>query len=196
MKASAATVNCWGCVMADITLAEFNGRVWLVGGEPYIDDLLANTLAPEISIELVPCESKSEVHALWVQNCGQPTTPSDPWMIHPAIVERIRRTSSNYSVFFAEWSAALDKDAHAVIASVAAWAMENPSATLDLVEFLDPAGPKAIADLSRLRAQLIEDELVKAGVQVERIGRATRETGDVAGLSQESQRIDLVVKNG
>jgi hypothetical protein len=72
--------------------------------------------------------------------------------------------------------------------------MENRSATLDLVEFLDLAGPKAIADLSRLRAQLIEDELVKAGVQAERIGRATRETGDVAGLPQESQRIDLVVK--
>ena len=194
MKVSVATVNCLGCVMADITLAEFNGRVWLVGGEPYIDDLLANTLAPEISIELVPCENKSEVHALWVQHCGEPETPSDPWMIHPAIVARIRRTSSNYSVFFAEWSAALDKDAHTVIASVAAWAMENCSATLDLVEFLDPAGPKAIADLSRLRAQLIEDELVKAGVGAERIGRAAREAGDVAGLPQESQRIDIDVK--
>jgi hypothetical protein len=194
MKVSAATVNCLGCVMADITLAEFNGRVWLVSGEPYIDDLLANTLAPEISIELVPCENKSEVHALWVQHCGEPETPSDPWMIHPAIVARIRRTSSNYSVFFAEWSAALDKDAHTVIASVAAWAMENCSATLDLVEFLDPAGPKAIADLSRLRAQLIEYELVKAGVGAERIGRAAREAGDVAGLPQESQRIDIDVK--
>ena len=78
MKASAATVNCLGCVMADITLAELNGRVWLVGGEPYIDDLLANTLAPEISIELVPCESKSEVHALWVQHCGQPDDTGRP----------------------------------------------------------------------------------------------------------------------
>ncbi len=42
--------------MADITLAEYNGRVWLVGGEVYIDDLLANTLTPNVSIELVRCE--------------------------------------------------------------------------------------------------------------------------------------------
>ena len=133
--------------MADITLAEFNGRVWLVGGEPYIDDLLANTLAAGVSIELVPCEQKSDVQALWVQHCGEPITPGDPWLIHPAIVARIRRTSPGNSVFFAEWSAALDKDARAVIASVAAWAMENHAATLDLVEFLDPAGPQSIADL-------------------------------------------------
>jgi hypothetical protein len=181
-------------VMADITLAEFHGRVWLVGGEPYIDDLLANTLAADISIELLPCEHKSEVHALWVQLCGQPETGGDPWLINPAIVARIRRKSSNYSIFFAEWSAALDKDAHTVIASVAAWATDNAGTPLDLVEFLDPAGPKVIADLSRLRAQLVEDALVKAGVNPGLIGRATRETGDVAGLAQESQRIDIVAK--
>lgn len=181
--------------MADITLAEFQGRVWLVGGEPYIDDLLANTLAGDVSIELVPCEHKSEVHALWVQHCGQPTSLGDPWMIHPAIVARIRRNSSNnYSVFFAEWSAMLDKDAHTVIASVAAWARENTQASLQLVEFLDPAGPKAIADLSRLRAQLIEDRLFEAGVARERIGRDTRGVGDVAGMAQESQRIDIVAQ--
>jgi hypothetical protein len=180
--------------MADITLAEFNGRVWLVGGEPFIDDLLANTLPPEISIELIPCEQKSEVHTLWVQHCGPRETFGDPWMIHPAIVARIRRSSSNYSVFFAEWSAALDKEAHTVIASVAAWARENATTLLDLVEFVDPAGPKSIADLSRLRAQLIEDELVKAGVAAARIGRATRAPGDVAGMVQESQRIDIAAR--
>ncbi|HEY2132479.1 MAG TPA: hypothetical protein VGH36_05830 [Acetobacteraceae bacterium] len=60
------------------------------------------------------------MNALWVQHCGPQTTPGDPWLIHPWIVARIRRKSSNYSVFFAEWSAALDKDAHTVIASVAA----------------------------------------------------------------------------
>ena len=56
--------------MADITLAEFHGRVWLVGGEPYIDDLLANTLAADVSIEIIPCEQKSQVNALWEQHCG------------------------------------------------------------------------------------------------------------------------------
>ncbi|HEY2132478.1 MAG TPA: hypothetical protein VGH36_05825 [Acetobacteraceae bacterium] len=62
------------------------------------------------------------------------------------------------------------------------------------MEYLDPAGPKAIADLSRLRAQLVEDALVKAGVEAWRIGLAMREAGDVAGLAQESQRIDIAVK--
>lgn len=180
--------------MADITLAEFQGRVWLVGGEQYIDDLLANTLAGDVSIELLPCENKSDVQALWVQHCGQPNSPGDPWMIHPAIVARIRRSSSDYSVFFAEWSAMLDKDAHTVIASVAAWARENTQALLQLTEFLDPAGPKAIADLSRLRAQLVEDRLIEAGVLQERIGRTTRGVGDVAGMAQESQRIDIVIQ--
>lgn len=180
--------------MADITLAEFHGRVWLVGGEPYLDDLLANTLASDVSIELVPCENKSDVHALWVQHCGQPVSLGDPWLIHPAIVERIRRRSSDYSIFFAEWSALLDKDALTTIASVAAWANDNPEAPVDLVEFLDPQGPKAIADLSRLRAQLIEDKLVEGGVVRGRIGRATNAVGETVGQAQESQRIDIAVR--
>ena len=56
--------------MADITLAEFNGSVWLVGGESHIDDLLTNTLSSDVTIEMVPCARKSDVHDLWVQNCG------------------------------------------------------------------------------------------------------------------------------
>jgi outer membrane protein OmpA-like peptidoglycan-associated protein len=180
--------------MADITLAEFNGRVWLVGGEPYLDDLLANTLASDVSIELVPCERKSNVNDLWLQLCGPQSTLGDPWMIHPSIVERIRRRSSDHAVFFAEWSARLDRDAITVIASAAAWAVDNPTAPVVLIEYLDPAGPKAIADLSRLRAQLIEDKLVEGGVAVGRISRAVRGIGDVAGMAQESQRVDVVVQ--
>lgn len=180
--------------MADITLAEFQGGVWLVGGEPFIDDLLANTLPQNVSIEIVPCEQKQQVHALWLQHCGPQETQGDPWMIHPAIVARIRRGSSGYSIFFAEWSAMLDRDANTVIASVAAWAADNPAASIELIEFLDPAGPRAITDLSRLRAQLVEDRLVGHGIAAERIGRARRGVGDVAGMAQESQRIDIAVK--
>jgi outer membrane protein OmpA-like peptidoglycan-associated protein len=181
--------------MADITLAEFQGRVWLVGGEPFIDDLLANTLADNVTIELVPCERRSDIHALWVQHCGAQSMGGDPWMIHPAIVARIRRNSAAaHSVFFAEWSAKLDQDANTVIASVTAWAGENPEAPLTLVEFLDPDGPAAVADLSHLRARLIEDKLVGGGIARERIRRATRGLGDVVGMAQESQRIDIAVQ--
>ena len=180
--------------MADITLAEFHGRVWLVGGEPLIDDLLANTLAKDVSIEIIPCEQKSDVHSLWVQHCGPREATSDPWMIHPAIVARIRRNASDNSVFFAEWSAKLDSDATTVIASVAAWACDNPQAGLELVEFLDADGPKSIVELSRLRAQLVEEKLAAAGIGPERISHAVRAVGDVAGMAKESQRIDIVVK--
>ena len=46
--------------MADIVLAEFGGQAWLVGGEEYIDDLLANTLPQHVTIELVACDFKDQ----------------------------------------------------------------------------------------------------------------------------------------
>lgn len=180
--------------MADITLAEFNGRVWLVGGEDYIDDLLANTLAANVSIEMVRCESQSDLRALWVQHCGEPETGGQPWMIHPNIAARIRRSSPDYAVFFAQWSALLDADALAVIREAANWAAANPAAPVQLAEFLDPAGPQAMADLSRLRAQLIEDKLIELGVERARVGRLRRDVAEVPGMTQESQRIDIVVR--
>ena len=180
--------------MADITLAEFHGRVWLVGGEPYIDDLLANTLSRDVSIEIIPCEHKSQVQELWTQHCGPSPFAGDPWIIHPAIVARIRRSSSDYSIFFAQWSAMLDNDANTVIASVAAWACENVEAVLEIVEFLDPDGPKSIADLSRRRAQLGEEKLIASGIAPERIERGRRGMGDMPGRAQESQRIDIVAR--
>jgi hypothetical protein len=179
--------------MADITLAEFNGRVWLVGGEVYIDDLLANTLTPDVSIELVRCESQSDVHDMWVQNCGEQTTSGMPWIIHPNIAARIRRSSPDYSVYFAQWSVMLDPDALAVIREASNWGIQNPEQPVALTEFLDPAGPQAMVDLSRLRAQLIEDKLVEHGIERGRISRVRRTVDDVPGMTQESQRVDIVV---
>lgn len=180
--------------MADITLAEFNGSVWLVGGENFFDDLLANTLPADISIEMVQCESQSNVHDLWVQLCGIPSEGSMPWVINPQIVTRIRNRSPDYAVFFAQWSAFLDQDALAVVRAAANWAAENAALPVRLVEYLDPGGPQAVADLARLRAQLIEDKLVEAGLDRARIGRDRRNVADVAGMPQESQRIDIVVR--
>jgi outer membrane protein OmpA-like peptidoglycan-associated protein len=180
--------------MADITLAEFNGRVFLVGGEAYLDDLLANTLSPQVSIELVQCERQSAVHELWVQHCGDPQSAGLPWVIHPAIANRIRRRSPDYAVFFAQWSAMLDTDALAVINAAAAWAEANPAAPVLIAEYLDAAGPPAIAALSGLRAQLIEDRLAECGLDRTRITRVRREITDVPGMAQESQRVDIVVR--
>ena len=180
--------------MADITLAECNGGVWLVGGEDYIDDLLINTLPPDITIEFVQCASKDEVRALWVQNCGEPDSAVFPWIIHPNIAARIRRASPDYSVFFTQWSAFLDDDAQAVIREAANWAAANETAPVQLVSFLDPAGPQPIADLTRLRAHLVEDKLAEHGLDRARIGRAQRDVAEVSGMAQESQRIDIVVR--
>ena len=182
--------------MADITLAELNGQVWLVGGEVYIDDLLANTLSGDVSIELVRCESHSGVRELWVQNCGERTSGGMPWIVNPKIAERIRRNSPDYAVFFSQWSALLDQDALAVIRAAANWSRQHAQAPVILAEYLDLEGPQAIIDLSRLRAQLIEDTLVECGVARQQISRIRRAVGTVPGMNQESQRVDIIVRAG
>jgi hypothetical protein len=179
--------------MADITLAEFNGRVWLVGGEAYLHDLLNNSLPANVSIELLQCERLSGVTELWVQNCGEHSATGMPWQIHPNIVTRIRRRSPDYAVFFAQWSVMLDQDALTVINAAATWAQENPATPVVLAEYLDPAGPQAIVDLSRLRTQLIEEKLTAAGIGRERIIRTRRDIPEAASMSQESQRVDIIV---
>ena len=74
--------------MADILLAEFEGRVWLVSGEAHLDDLLANTLSPDVSVELVPCESVAAVRDQWAQHGGDPSAGM-PWLVHPNVVARV-----------------------------------------------------------------------------------------------------------
>ncbi len=184
--------------MADITLAECDGNIWVVGGEQHIDDLLANTLPRDVTIERLSCDSKSDVIALWIQNCGPlpDGIMGDPWVIHPGIVERLRRASPDYAVFFGQWSALLDDDALTVINGAAASAKEHPDAPLFLAEYLDPAGPAAVADLQRLRMNLIEERLVGQGVDRARLQRMTRSVADVPGMGQESQRVEIIVRIG
>lgn len=179
--------------MADIVLAECRGQAWLVSGEQYIDNLLANTLPPHVSIELVACESKSEVDALWVQHCGPPQPYSAPWLIHPGIANRVRRKENKHAVFFAQWSAMLDDDARSVIRSAAAWAQNNPERNVALVRYVRPGSPAALLDLANLRASLIEAELVSLNVAAGRIVRETQDVAGVPGMSDESQRVDVVV---
>jgi hypothetical protein len=181
--------------MADIVLAEHRGQAWLVSGEQYIDDLLANTLPNNISIEFVACESHSDVNVLWVQNCGQPTTSGAPWMIHPAIANRIRRKSAGHSVFFGQWSALLDDDARSVIRASAVWAEECGDAAVELTRYVEPDAPQVIADLANLRISLIEAELTGLGVAPSRLVRTSRDARTVPGMGPESQRIDIVIKS-
>jgi len=180
--------------MADIVLAEFHGQAWLVSGEQYIDHLLANTLPPHVSIELVACESKSEVDALWVQHCGPPQGYAAPWLIHPGVTNRVRRSQADHAVFFAQWSAMLDDDAKTVIRSAAAWARENPEHDVVLIRYVGPKSPAAMLDLANLRAGLIETELVALDVAAARMTRETRDVASVPGMPEESQRVDVVLR--
>lgn len=182
--------------MADIVLAECRGQAWLVSGEQYIDHLLANTLPPEVSIELVACESKSEIDALWIQHCGPPGPYSAPWLIHPGVANRVRRKEGKHAVFFAQWSAMLDDDARAVIRSAAVWAHENPDREVSLVRYIKPGSPQAMLDLANLRASLIEAELVALNIAAPRVVRETRDIAAVPGMSEESQRVDVVLIAG
>lgn len=179
--------------MADIVLAEFNDRVWLVGGEEHIDALLANTLAPHLSIEIVSCASESALRAVWIAHCGDPGSAGMPWLIHPDIADRIRGIAPVLAVPFAPWSALLGRDAEQVIRTVARRAGDDAAARLEIVLYLDPAGPPRIAALARLRADLIEDALAAHGIDRRRMTRLVRDVAAVPGLEQESRRIDIVL---
>jgi len=180
--------------MADIVLAECRGQAWLVSGEQYIDHLLANTLPPHVSIELVACESKSEVDALWVQHCGPPEQFTAPWLIHPGVTNRVRQGTGGHAVFFAQWSAMMDDDAKSVVRAAASWARENPDRVVMIVRYVGPNSPQAMVDLANLRASLVEAELVALAIDGGRIQRETRDIATVPGMSEESQRIDIVLK--
>jgi len=129
-----------------------------------------------------------------VQQCGTPSDPGTPWQINPKIVARIRSRSPGFQVFFGNWSALLDADALTVINAALAWAREHTEAPVLLAEYIDPSGPRAIVDLSRLRAGLIADKLVEGGIDPARIERTTRELAEVGGGAGDNQRVDIIVR--
>ena len=181
--------------MADIILAECNGQAWLVGGEQYIDDLLANTLSKDVSREVVTCQSNQDVNELWAQNNRQASGAGVPWMIHPAIFARVRRASAvDRSVFFGQWSAKLDDDALMTIRSAAGWAAQQEGYEVVLVRYVAVGAETGLAALADLRAGLVASQLEKQGIPKERIGREWRDVTSVPGMPEESQRIDIVLK--
>jgi hypothetical protein len=183
-----------GGFMADITLAEFNGSVWLVGGEVHLDDLLANTLPAEVSIELVACERKAVVHEMWVRLSGEREYAGDPWIIHPAIVQRFRGKApeaAEGAVMFAPWSVMPDEDGQRMIQAAGARAAADPDMQVTLTEYLDPAAPPGVAELSSLRLRMLEDSLHNAGVPHGRIARQRNDTANIANLAPGAGRIDI-----
>lgn len=180
--------------MADIVLAEYNGQAWMVGGVEHIDDMLANTLPDNVSIEIVICEALSQVDELWERYSGEPVPGTMPWAIHPGIVKRIRRQSTGHAVFFEQWSAKLDKDALDVIKSASAWALQFVEAEVHLVSYVAGNAGRAVRDLSNLRCGLIEEELEKLGIAEGRFVRVSRDGTTIQVVGEETQRIDIEIK--
>ena len=180
--------------MADIVLAEYNGQAWMVGGVEHIDDMLANTLPDNVSIEIVRCETHSQIDELWERYCGEPVAGPMPWAIHPGIVKRLRRQSTGHAVFFEQWSAKLDGDAMDVIRAAANWALQFEEAEVHLVSYASGQAGRAARDLSNLRCGVIEEELEKLGVAESRFVRIVQDLAALPDGSEEAQRIDIEIK--
>ncbi len=168
--------------MADIVLADCGGQGWLILGEPHIDDLLGNTLPEHVSIEVVACESKLDMHALWVRHGGDPDDVQSIWMIHPAILNRVRGKPRDTAIRFAAWSASLDEAALETSQAFADAAAQQPEARLVLTRYIAPDGPAMALELANLRTGLLEMRLATLGVAAERVVREIRppETPDQA----------------
>ena len=179
--------------MADVTLAECNGNIWLVGGERYVDDLLFNTLPDGVSIELISCDDRDQVRKIWIQNCGEPLPPSEPMLVNPSIAERVRRSTPGRTVFFTQWSAMMDPDAIAVLRAAASWMVGSPSLKAVLVEYVPAKSVPGLAELSKLRLTLIASKLTEFGVAPERLSQRTRPPTLTIGPHQDNQRVDIEI---
>ena len=97
-----------------------------------------------------------------------------------------------FAVFFTSWSARIDKPAEAVIGKAAAWAKAHPAQMLQVHGFASTVGSApANKLLSQLRAQMVSDALVSAGVPAERIQRDAEGATPFAMDPQESRRVEI-----
>jgi hypothetical protein len=174
--------------MTDMILAQFQGTTWLVVGTEHLDDLLANTLSPAVTFEIVPCASAKDVDALWRYHAGDAADGAQPWAIHPNIVRRLQGLGTDYAVVFTAWSALLDDAAQQVVARVAQAAKARPEEPLRLVGQADPGGGPMPSAMLQMRQQLIEDALTAAGIDRARLLRVSRGPDD-AGYSGELAEI-------
>jgi hypothetical protein len=180
--------------MVDIILLEYMGKAWLIRGEQYIDDLLVNALPKSISIDIITCESESDVNDLWRREGWDSSRP--PCLIHPAIVRRLRRTQSGNSVFFSQWSALLDEAALEVLRDVATAAEAASGVEVLLIGHSRPDHPPAMTDLTNLRFGLVEAELTRLGVLSSRIVREVRGPAIDLNPNPDAERVDIRIGRG
>ena len=102
--------------------------------------------------------------------------------------------SQRFPIFFTSWSADLDPEAIGLIKQAADWATAHPNAPVLVSGFADPEGsPQANKDISRLRAQVVADQLVKDGIASGRISQTAFGTVAYSLDSMESRRVEIVI---
>ena len=173
--------------MADVVLAECDGQVWLVAGEEHIDALLIDKLAPGVTVELVTCDTRAAVYAMWQQMSSDPAAGAQPWTLNPLITRRILGGLGLAPgvVRFTPWSAMLDETSAQTMAGAVAWLAANPGGTVVLRQFEAAEPGPGQADLQRLRGQLALAALVRAGAE------AVRLTEDRAAAEAEAQMDEM-----
>jgi hypothetical protein len=152
-----------------------------------MDKLLYGNLPAHISIEVVVCQSKSAVDAMYFENGGEDI--SDMWLIHPGIVRRSRGLAESLVVQFAEWSAALDERANDVLQAAAA-STETKAGVLALVRYQAGDAPAMVIGMADLRSGMMEGRLIALGVDPARLVRETKPLDDAA----QGDRIELVIR--
>jgi outer membrane protein OmpA-like peptidoglycan-associated protein len=100
----------------------------------------------------------------------------------------------NFVVFFETWSGALDRQADAVIAAAAKRAMAAPTDKVVVTGTADPIGSaRANALVSALRAQMVADALVSAGVPADRINQVAYGSTEYTFSMIEARRVSIAV---
>lgn len=99
-----------------------------------------------------------------------------------------------YLVFFPEWSAQLDDAAKVTIDQAVFQAKAMPDAMVLVAGFATPEGTAvANRDMSRLRAQVVTDAIVEAGVPRTRVQLRARGSVGFVDDAQESRRVEVSV---
>jgi hypothetical protein len=182
--------------VSDIILAEYQGNAWLVRGERYIDDLLVNTLPRGIGIEIITCETETDVNDLWRQEGWDASQGRMPWIIHPGIMKRVRGTQSGQSILFGQWSALLDDDALDTIRATAVAAEEATGTRVFLISYTQPGQTQTMTDLTNLRYSLVETELGRLGVALSRIVREVVNAEANDNTKAKYERFDIRIGTG
>lgn len=97
-----------------------------------------------------------------------------------------------FPLYFEELSANLDAGGRTVVKQAADYAQAHPSDEVVVIGFADPSLPKrAGMDISRTRAQVVNDELVAAGVAAGRVRQDAMGGTPFAFSRLESRRVEI-----